>query len=174
MKKIILFFCLLFSLQLFGQKNKHPVEYQLFGEVGKAGIGIQSLGDSSISIMHNVAKRPSTFEVREKVLPVEELQYFKVRKKRNFLKGALIGMGVGFAVGYAAGRFNDGEGCSGYVCFTGHEGGMVMGAGGAFWGIFIGGFTAKSYIKVPVNGQQEIYEKYKDELMPYILNKNKN
>ena len=159
----------------FGQKSKHPIKYQLFGERVSVGIGIHALGDSSIHILHHTSTSRYSSKVEEKALPIHQLQYFKVRKKRNFLKGAVIGMGIGFSVGYLLGLTSDNVSCSGSgsgytYCPSGSKAdGLIAGGTLGVTGFFIGGFAAKSYVTINTIGKQEIYDANKGKLMPYIM-----
>lgn len=80
------------------------------------------------------------------------------------MKGALLGMGVGFVAGMAYGY----SGCTG-KCSGGIGNGVFMGGVFSLGGAFTGGISAKSYVNIPINGSLKIYKANRDKLIPYIL-----
>ena len=129
---------------------------------------LYEIKDSSIFISNSMVKKDYSidrFEVVE--IQINNILKIKIRRKNSMLNGIWIGALSGFVVGGVLGLMSDDSD------YMSSEGMAIY--GGAFFagiGAGVGGLFGLLKIGIPINGSMDNYNRNKDKLKKYSINKN--
>jgi hypothetical protein len=130
---------------------------------------IQSTGDSGITFV--VSAKGNSFFFKDslfKFYNASNIDQIKLRRKGHVGRGILIGAGIGFAIGGLLGL----AGVPQYGIFSDLPPGENAIAGGVFFsipGMIIGGIAGATRIIIPIDKDQNKYEKHKKLIASYSI-----
>jgi len=133
---------------------------------------LYEVSDSSILVSRSIVIKKNTIDRSEMVnFNISNIETIRTRKNNNIGKGILIGTLSGFVVGGAIGLISGADPPDSFFRFTAGENAILNGILLAYVGADIGGVIGSFKVKIPINGSINNYNRNKNRLRGYSVNK---
>lgn len=126
----------------------------------------QSLGDSTLNLKR---RRSSEVLIR---MPVEQLEFVRIRRKGKVGRGIVLGMLAGVATGIIWGQALGDDRKGGLLSLTANTKSMVLGTVCIIPGAIIGAILGSGSKKIVLNKSVETYQAQRETLRQYVQRAN--
>jgi len=129
--------------------------------------------DSSVFVSNSLVIQDYSVDKYEVTkLHIADIETIKIRRKNRIGNGVLIGSLTGFVVGGIVGLVDGDDPPGTLLRLDAEDKAIMMGVPLAVIGAGIGALFGSSKITIPINGSMDNYNRNKEKLRTYSINKN--